>query len=80
MKTDNRLKIRVAFKIDNTAYRQILFGVDKNSTEGYDIGYDGDIFQIFPDDMYMMLEDKKLVIQAFGKLESNKVIPIGIRH
>jgi len=75
---DSRLKIRVAFKIDNTAYRQILFGVDKNTTNGYDIGYDGDIFQIFPDDMYMVMEDKKLVIQAFGELQQDHVIPIGI--
>jgi len=75
---DKRLKIRIAFKIDNVAYRQLLCTIDENTTDEYDKGYDGDIFQLFPDDMYMVLNDRKLAIQAFGELEPDRAIPIGI--
>jgi len=75
---DLRPKIRIGFDAPKIDHRQLLLTVDKNTTDDVDWGYDAEIFEIFNDDMYWMINDKKFVIQGINEINLEKEIPIGI--
>ena len=75
---DTRPKFRIGFDAPKIDHRQLLLTIDESGTDGYDWGYDAEIFEIFEDDMYWMIEDKKYVIQVTNVVEVNKEIPIGV--
>jgi len=76
---DTRPKFRIGFKAPKIDHRQLLLTIDKNTTDGVDRGYDGEIYEIFGDDMYWMIGDKKYVIQATNEVSADKEIPLGIQ-
>lgn len=76
--TDTRQKFRIGFEGDKIDYRQILLTIDENTCDGVDWGYDGEMYQVFEDDMYWVINDKKYVIQATNKIYIDKEIPIGV--
>lgn len=75
---DERPKFRLGFKGEKIDNRQILLTIDENSTDGVDYGYEAEIYEIFEDDMFWTIADKKYVIQATNTIDVNKEIPIGI--
>tara|TARA_R110001583_G_scaffold35585_3_gene118229 strand:+ start:24703 stop:29169 length:4467 start_codon:yes stop_codon:yes gene_type:complete len=77
-KKDRRPKIRIGFDAPQIDHRQLLLTIDKKTTDKLDWGYDGEMYQIFNDDMYWMVDDKKLAIQATNKIRKHKEIPLGI--
>ena len=59
--------------------RQLLVAFDPNTTEGYDIGYDGELFDNNPSDGYWLLDDgRKLVISTLPELTDATTVAIGI--
>ncbi|MDV7186511.1 LamG-like jellyroll fold domain-containing protein [Lutibacter sp. TH_r2] len=75
---DIRPKYRIGFDGAKIDHRQILLTIDENTTDAVDWGYDAEIFEIFEDDMYWLIDDKKYVIQATNTVSVDKEIPLGI--
>ncbi len=76
---DERQKIRLVFESPNESFRQILVGVDENSTNSFDIGYDAPMIDLNADDLYWNISDAKYAIQAVSNFNSEQIIPIGIK-
>lgn len=76
---DLRPKYRIGFDAPKIDHRQILLTIDENTTDDVDWGYDAEIYQIFDDDMYWLIEGKKYVIQATNTVSNDKEILLGIR-
>jgi len=77
--SDIRPKFRIGFDAPKISHRQILLTVDQNTSYGIDRGYEALMYQVFSDDMYWMLENKKYCIQAVDTLISEKQIPLGVQ-
>ncbi|MBI9040830.1 PA14 domain-containing protein [Lutibacter sp.] len=76
--SDTRPKFRLGFSGAKIDHRQILFTVDEHTTDGVDWGYEAEIYELFEDDMFWTIDDKKYVIQASNSVDINKEIPLGI--
>ncbi|MFT5847367.1 ice-binding family protein [Psychroserpens sp.] len=76
---DLRPKFRIGFDAPKISHRQLLLTFDQNTTDALDWGYDAEMYEVFNDDMYWVLNDKKYVIQATNDFSPDKEIPIGIR-
>ena len=61
---DTRLKIRLGFYATSNFKRQILITIDKRATDGVDYGFDAVVKDIFPNDLYWVLDNNKLNIQG----------------
>ena len=75
---DLRRKFRIGFDAPQIDHRQLLLTMDENTTDGYDWGYDAEIYELFNDDMYWLIDQKKYVIQATNDIVIGKEIPLGI--
>ena len=79
---DSREKIRLSFTSPSGRQRQLLVTADAIATDSYDYGYDGiqkslqapDVLE----DMYWIVGDKNLTIQAVDDLASDRVFSLGI--
>ncbi len=78
VEADTRPKFRIGFDAPKIDHRQLLLTIDELGSDGYDWGYDAEIYQIFEDDMYWLIENKKYVIQVTNVVEVNKEIPVGV--
>lgn len=76
---DLRPKFRIGFDAPKISHRQLLFGVDERATPGVDWGFDAEIYEVFADDMYWMLEGKKYVIQGTNEVGLNSEVQLGIQ-
>lgn len=76
---DLRPKFRIGFNAPEIDHRQILLTIDENTCDGFDWGYDAEIFQIFNDDMYWLLDNTKYVIQATNCVAADKEFALGVR-
>jgi hypothetical protein len=76
---DNRQKIRIGFEGAKVDHRQLLLTIDENASDGVDRGYEAEIYEVFEDDMYWVIQDKKYVIQATNAIENNKEILLGVK-
>ncbi|MDO9036754.1 MAG: T9SS type A sorting domain-containing protein [Lutibacter sp.] len=76
---DLRPKFRIGFDAPKISHRQLLFTIDERATQAVDWGFDAEIYEIFADDMYWMLNNKKYVIQATNSLGLNSEVPLGIQ-
>lgn len=77
--SDMRPKFRIGFDAPKIDHRQILLTVDKRASYGIDWGFDALMYQVFEDDMYWVLENKKYVIQAFDSIIFEKEIALGVQ-
>lgn len=75
---DARQKFRIGFDGEKIDYRQILLTIDKETSDDVDWGYDGEMYQVFEDDMFWVIKNKKYVIQATNEVYVDKEIPLGI--
>jgi hypothetical protein len=76
---DLRPKFRIGFDAPQIDHRQILLTLDENTTDAIDWGYDAEMLEVFDDDMYWVIDDKKYVIQATNEFGFDKEIPLGIQ-
>jgi hypothetical protein len=77
--SDLRPKFRIGFDAPKISHRQILLTIDERATPLVDWGFDAEIYEIFADDMYWILNDKKYVIQATNETGLNSEVPLGIQ-
>ena len=71
-------KIRLAFESSVGAHRQLLIGVDSNTTNSFDVGYDAPMFDTNENDMYWKINDSQFVIQGVPDFNTNRIIPLGL--
>ncbi|HTG65341.1 MAG TPA: LamG-like jellyroll fold domain-containing protein [Flavobacterium sp.] len=77
---ENYKKIRLGFNSYNDYHRQILLGfIDQKATDGMDFGYDAFNMDSFPNDMYFLNGENKLVIQGVGAFDKYTSYPLGIK-
>jgi len=76
---DTRPKFRIGFDAPKIDHRQLLLTIDENTSDAVDWGYEAEIYEIFGDDMYWIIGDKKYVIQATNEVSADKEIPLGIQ-
>lgn len=75
---DKRPKIRIAFISTQKYQRQLLLTIDKNTTDGYDWGYNAEVYEDLDNDMFWMIGNKKYGIQCVNSLNDYKEIQLGI--
>jgi hypothetical protein len=78
IEADTRPKIKLGFMGQTIDYRQILLTIDENATNGADYGYDSEIYEIFEDDMFWTIADKKYVIQGTNTFTIDDEISLGV--
>jgi hypothetical protein len=76
---DFRPKFRIGFDAPKINHRQLLLTIDERATQDVDWGFDAEIYEIFADDMYWMLNNKKYVIQGTNNVGLNSEVPLGIQ-
>lgn len=72
-------RIRLMFDSPEGYHRQILAGVDPNTTNQFDIGYDGVLSEDSKEDMFWQLGEGKLVIQGVNNFDENQELPLGLK-
>jgi hypothetical protein len=75
---DKRLKLRIGFETSNVKNRQLLLTVDDRASDLMDKGFDAEVSVFQDNDLYWLIEDKKLIIQAVGGLTKEIIVPVGI--
>jgi hypothetical protein len=69
--------IRLEFATSAGATRHFVLGFNESTTDGYDYGYDGGKITDMPaEDMGTILNDEKLVLQAYSPITPSKVIDL----
>ena len=71
-------KIRLDFSSPLGYHRQILVGVNKNATNGYDLGYDAPLNDYNEEDFFWLINNYEFVIQGVSNFDPEQVLPIGI--
>jgi len=74
-------KMRIEFNaIDGpAARRELLLAFSNYTTDSFDYGYEAEISEQSNDDMSLILEDKLMLIQAYGPITSDKEVPLSIK-
>ncbi|MDI1306433.1 MAG: immunoglobulin domain-containing protein, partial [bacterium] len=75
---DPRSKIRLSLVSAIGINRQLLVGVDSNTTNEFDIGYDAPMLEIEGDNIYWEFSNSKFVIQGVPDFNDDQIIPIGL--
>jgi len=75
---DTRPKITLNFITAKGINRQLLVGVDPNTTNQFDIGYDAPILETNGDSFYWEFSNSKFVIQGVPNFDNDQIIPFGI--
>ncbi|WP_445738419.1 T9SS type A sorting domain-containing protein [Mariniflexile sp.] len=76
---DTRTKIWFAFTKLKSYSKFIGLGYDSNTTHQYDNGYDAKVFDQLKNDLYWLLGNDKLVIQALPEINIQDNLPLGIK-
>jgi hypothetical protein len=76
---DTRAKIRLDYRSPMGYHRQILVGVDSNTTNGFDLGYDAALNDNNPEDMFWLINGNEFVIQGVPNFDLEQVLPLGIK-
>ncbi|AUP78020.1 LamG-like jellyroll fold domain-containing protein [Flavivirga eckloniae] len=76
---DDRQKIQLMFDSPNGYHRQLLVGADNNTTNNFDIGYDAPLIEDGKEDMYWIIDDRQMVIQAVNNFNHDQQLPLGIK-
>jgi hypothetical protein len=59
--------------------RQILVGLDPNTTNGFDLGYDAQLNDNNLEDMFWLIDNIEFVIQGVPNFGIDQVLPLGIK-
>jgi len=76
---DFRPKIWFSFTQPKGYTKFLGLGYDTNTTYGYDKGYDAKLYDSFKNDVFWLLDDEPLVIQALPEINTNDQLPLGIK-
>ena len=76
---DIRPKIRLMYDSPQGYHRPLLIGVDENTTNHFDIGYDAQIADVNNEDMYWIIDGGKFVIQAVNSFDIEQEFPLGLK-
>jgi hypothetical protein len=76
---DKRPKIWLQFDSPTGYQRQLLAGVDENTSNFFDLGYDAPIADIGKEDMFWTFDGGKFVIQAVNNFNTDQELPLGIK-
>lgn len=76
---DKRPKIWLQFDSPTGYQRQLLLGVDENTSNFFDLGYDAPISDIGKEDMFWTFDGGKFVIQAVNNFNTDQELPLGIK-
>jgi Concanavalin A-like lectin/glucanases superfamily/GEVED domain/MAM domain, meprin/A5/mu/Secretion system C-terminal sorting domain/HYDIN/CFA65/VesB-like, Ig-like domain len=77
--TDTRQKIRLMFDSPNGYHRQLLAGVDKSTSDLYDIGFDALLIEDNNEDMFWIFDNNNFIIQAIDNFDINQTLPLGLK-
>ena len=78
--TNTHTTIRLGYTGSTNYHRQLLLGfMNENADEGYNLGYDGEIIDIQPNDIYFQAGSYKLVIQGVGFFNTTASYPLTVR-
>ena len=72
-------RIRLVFDSPEGYHRQLLAGVDPNTTNQFDIGFDGPLSEDSKEDMFWQLGSGKLVIQGVNNFDEDQELPLGLK-
>lgn len=77
---DNYTRLRLGYTESTNFHRQLLIGfMNENANDEYNLGYDGEIIDLQPDDVYFQTGNYKLVIQGVGYFYSNAIYPLTVK-
>jgi hypothetical protein len=76
---DTREKIWLMFDSPYHYHRQLLVGVDSIASNDFDFGFDGVLIENNKEDMFWIINDKNLVIQAVNNFNAEQRLPLGIK-
>ena len=76
---DTREKIKLMFDSPYGYHRQVLAGIDSHATNGIDLGYDAALIEDNKEDMFWVVNDEKLVIQAVNNFNDDQKLPLGVK-
>jgi hypothetical protein len=77
---DNYTRLRLGYTGSTNFHRQLLIGfMNENANDEYNLGYDGEIIDLQPDDVYFQTGNYKLVIQGVGYFYSNAIYPLTVK-
>jgi hypothetical protein len=76
---DVRPKIRLLFDSPKGYHRQLLIGADENTTNDFDLGYDGFLADVGSEDMYWLVQGGKFVIQGVPNFNKDQEFPLGLK-
>lgn len=78
--TDEKHRFWLNFSGTQGVYNQILLGYIENATDDLDWGYDGETLSGSQMNLYSLLDEKKLAIQAKGlPFTDNDAVPLGYK-
>jgi hypothetical protein len=72
--------IRLEFESPDGAKRPLALGFipDNKATDGVDYGYDARANEMLPNDMFLMINNERYVIEGVGTFDETKTYPLGI--
>ena len=73
---DSITSLRLQFKTQNNLGRELVLGFSNFTTDDYDYGYDSKAYELNSNDLYLPLQDKKMVIQAYGPIYAEKEVAL----
>jgi hypothetical protein len=76
---DKRPKIWFSFTEPKGYTKMIGLGYDEKTSYGYDRGYDAKSYDSFKNDLYWVLNNERLVIQALPEIDIEDQLPLGIK-
>jgi hypothetical protein len=80
LQNDTFKRIRLGFDSNNNYHRQVLLAfMEEKATSGIDDGYDGYMFDDFPNDMCLLNGEEQLVIEGEGFFDASSSYPIGVK-
>lgn len=80
VRLDEFIKIRLGYDSADGFHRQTLIGfMNENATNAIDPGYDGELIDNQPSDMYILNNNVKLNISGEGTFNQTQIFPLGIK-
>ncbi|WP_452219507.1 T9SS type A sorting domain-containing protein [Lacinutrix salivirga] len=66
--------IKLEFSASDNLSRELVLGFSDQTTDGYDYGYDAQMSNFFSNDLASLLQNDKMVIQAFAEIQTDKQV------
>jgi hypothetical protein len=76
---DLRPKIRLMFDSPKGYHRQLLIGADENTTNNFDLGFDGLLADVGIEDMYWVVQGAKLAIQGVPNFNEDQEFKLALK-